>query len=160
MGMVRMVKLSTLLLVGMIAFHPLAMLSCTEQDRKINVKQIRNLSLDIDISSCDDEFRVRQWKTFLFHEAFRKLKAKFPQWNISNYPARSSVKDNRYCLEISVTCCGVDSTGTPGFCMDVRIWAPDGNTFQKYGYASKTIEGEDFGKVVTSVNEFIDTLED
>jgi hypothetical protein len=44
--------------------------------------------------------------------------------------------------------------------MDVRIWAPGGNTFQKYGYASKTIEGDDFGKVVTTVNEFIDTLGD
>jgi hypothetical protein len=158
--MVRMVKLSTLLLVGVIAFHLLAMLSCIKPDRKIDIKQIRNLSLDVQIWSCDDEFRARQWKIFLFHEAYRKLKAKFPQWNISNYLARSSAEYNRYCLEISVTCCGINSTGTPGFCMDVRIWAPGGNTFQKYGYASKTIEGDDFGKVVTTVNEFIDTLGD
>lgn len=124
----------------------------------IDVFQIKNISIEVDLWSCEDTEEKKDREGVLFREALRTFRSRFPDWNILDHPARPSAKDNRYSFDVSVDCCGVDDEGTPGFCLDVRIWSPDGNHWHKYASASRDIEGDDFGKVITTVNNLIENL--
>lgn len=132
--------------------------SPSRDEHNIDISQIKNLSITVDLWSCDDTKEKKDREGFLFREALRTLKSKFPNWNILDHPARPSIEENRYSFDVSVDCCGVDEDGTPGFCLDVRIWSPDGNHWHKYDSASKDIKGADFGRVITQVNDLIENL--
>lgn len=159
-------------MVGSILSQVLFVTSCSKPSRKeasdqpspsraeneIDISQIKNLSITVDLWSCENTGEKRDREGILFREALRTLRTRFPQWNILDRPARPSEKDNRYSFDVSVDCCGVDDDGTPGFCLDVRIWSPDGNHWHKYASASRDIKGDDFGKVITTVNDLIENL--
>src|SRR5438045_1624691 len=63
----------------------------SREQNDIDISQIKNLSITVDLWSCDDTKEKTDRESFLFREALRTLKSKFPNWNIVDHPARPSV---------------------------------------------------------------------
>src|SRR2546425_9494499 len=115
-------KLSHVIVAGIIVGELFAVISCSRSvatkpsaqptpsttKTDIDIAEIKNLSLEVELWSCEDDRQADQRRKFLFREALETLKSKFPQWNIANNPAGPSEKDGRYALDISIECCGVD----------------------------------------------------
>jgi len=80
--------------------------SPSQSEDDIDISQIKNLSIEVELWSCDNTGEKKDREGFLFREALRTLRSRFPQWNILDHPDRPSAKDNRYSFDVSVIVAG------------------------------------------------------